>query len=751
MIFQALSVKTNADTENTGVHTRLLGRHNDWFVPGLYKNEMRRTWSMGLLFAIVLFFALPVVNLLVFSNSANSFEEYPERALSYLQEYFAVSNPLITVFAALGGMFCAMVVAVYLYDRRKMNFICSLPVKRQAYLITKAAANLTWSVLAWLPATVLMVLVALLTETMRPHLGLVFGGCFLLMAAWLCMHLYFFGLTLLACSFCGTGVMGGCMLLMLGGYIPVAALSLIGLAGMTVSNLDADYYLSTEFFSVISGVFRIFARIGSQKSVWFLLGCALIGLILCAAAVLLTVIRKSEKAGTPFAFDRVRDLVKYLLMGLASLLGGMLFEAMSSGADAFTVVWMLFGCVCGAVLCWMLCNTIFFKTPRMMFVGRRGLIILTACMMVFSVCARLDVLNLYGYVPSNVMTRQVVLDNRDMAFTVGDKSLVRMFNAMAKNGQALYDKYGPGFRYRYPGDRWAFDEEKFNTEGPTLIDIGTVVWKTHYLLPLAKRTYVTYDDWAQFVTALTSRENFADLYFEDLLRALDRSERAAPGETNYLRVNTNDGILPNTGMSASAHVTPDTLRTILLAYREEMRAFGADAMQQIFVGTMYFRLDSGYYELPLFAPYEKTLDTVRREMSTIAGFDLNDFTYEKTFRRAVVYYRGQVIDYPSEAEVEDMLASGILSGRYSTYETPMTLIEPDYSIEITYQIRETNKYTYVEYVDGDTDVIYSDMPEGIGDVYALEPTPKTETSYNEYENTVSVCFYRGSLPEKYAK
>ena len=46
---------------------------------------------------------------------------------------------------------------VYLFDRRKTNFVCSLPVKRQAYLISKAAAGLTWSVLApishrpWMP------------------------------------------------------------------------------------------------------------------------------------------------------------------------------------------------------------------------------------------------------------------------------------------------------------------------------------------------------------------------------------------------------------------------------------------------------------------------------------------------------------------------------------------------------------------------------------------------------------------------
>ena len=52
MILTALSDKSGGGQET--VRTRLVGRHNSWFVPGLYVTELRRTWSMGLLFAIVL-------------------------------------------------------------------------------------------------------------------------------------------------------------------------------------------------------------------------------------------------------------------------------------------------------------------------------------------------------------------------------------------------------------------------------------------------------------------------------------------------------------------------------------------------------------------------------------------------------------------------------------------------------------------------------------------------------------------------
>jgi len=744
MILTALSVKT----ETSEVRTRLLGRHNDWFIPGLYKNELRRTWSMGLLFAIVLFFALPVMNLLVFSNRANSFEEYPERALSYLQEFFAVSNPFITVFACLGGMMCAMVVAEYLYDRRKTNFICSLPVKRQAYLVTKAAANLTWTVLAWLPSIVLMVLVALLTETMRPHLGLVFGGCFVLLAAWLCIHLYFFGLTLLACCFCGTGVMGGCMLLMLGGYVPIAVVSLLGLADMTFSRIATNYYMSAEFFSAISGVFRIFYSIAEEKSVWFLLGTAVLGLVFTAISVWLTVIRQSEKAGIPFAFDRVRDLVKYLLMGLASLLGGMLFEAMSYGSDAFTIVWMLFGCVCGAVLCWMLCNTIFYKTPKMMFEGRRAVVILTACMMVFSLLARFDVLGLDRYIPSTVMTNRITMENRDMPLTIRDKSLIRIYNAMAKNGQIAYDKYG-GLGYFDPTSEALYKGESRRKTAPAMIDIGTTVWKTNYLIPIAKRTEVLYSDWAQFVTALTAQDDFADLYFEQALDALEDAERISPDNTYYTRVYHNSSLFSDTGLDADHHLTAAEIRSILEVYREELRAAGADAMQQIYSGTINFRLDHDYYEFPLFVSYQDTTAKIREVLSSrnADGWrEFTEYTYEKTFGFARVYYQGEIIDTLTEAELEAMAADGMISGYYNTYDTPMTLIEPDYGIHIEYNVKETQKYTSMEFVDKNTEVVYEYVD---GDVYAMEWKPRSNLSYNEYNESVNAYFFWGKVPAEY--
>jgi len=737
MILTALSDKSGGGQET--VRTRLVGRHNSWFVPGLYVTELRRTWSMGLLFAIVLFFALPVMNLLVFTNDITYYEKYPEQVQNYLEGFFSDANPFITVFACLGGMLCAMVVTEYLFDRRKTNFVCSLPVTRQAYLITKAAASLTWCVLSWIPAVVLMIPVALLTPVLQPHIGMILGGSIVLIGAWLCLHLYFFGLTLLACCFCGTGVMGGCMLLMLAGYVPFLALSLIGFAELSFSMIATDYYMSEKFFSSISGVFRIFSNIASGKTVWFLLGCALVGLLFCAAGILLCVIRKSEKAGTPFAFDRVRDIVKYLLMGLSSLLGGMLFTVMSTGGWAF--FWMLFGCACGAVLCWMLCNTIFYKTPKQMFVGRRGLAILTAVMMLWSAGVRLDIIGLDRYIPSNVMTNTVEMRfDSGMNLSFNDKSLVRIYNAMMKNGRVAFQQYGNISLYRTP-----IDKETYLSSGVDMVNYGTSVWKTNYLIPIAADAYVLYPDWVQFVQALTAKENFADLFFADAMDTVRQSARRYPEETLYVRYYSDSGVYAESEKyEISANLRAEEVLSILELYREEMRAKGADALQQTYTGTLRIRTADGYYYIPVYACYSGVI----RQLAALAkenGMDNDVLTiqYEKTFESAQVYHRGSVIAVLNEEEFVQLQESGVLNRFNDTYNSPMTLNDLDYGISVSYQITETmyNDYEYTyAYTPGEVSVEAVDSNNA---------KPVAETTTNTYTSEFSVGFFYGCVPERF--
>ena len=97
-----------------------------------------------------------------------------------------------------------------------------------------------------------------------------------------------------------------------------------------------------------------------------------------------------------------------------------------------------------------------------------------------------------------------------------------------------------------------------------------------------------------------------------------------------------------------------------------------------------------------------------------------------------------------------MVENGVLSGYYHVYDTPLTLVDPDYGIHIEYKVKETQKYTYVEYVNEHSGVIYeSVMPDGNGDIYATQAKPTSNISYNEYNETVEACFFWGKVPAEY--
>ncbi len=717
---------TASSVDKTSQRTRLIGSHNDWFVWGLYKTEMRRTWSMGLLYAIILFFAIPILNLLIYSGNADYYSHNSDRLREFLSSFFASSNVFLTVYAAIGGVIMAFIAMEYLFDRRKVNFVCSLPVKRHAYLLTKTAANMTWAVLAWIPAVVLMIAVTFLVPALRPYLGFIAIGCFKLIGTWFCLHLFFLGLSMLACAFCGTVVSGGAvMLLMLAGYVPIWTVSFLAFLEMNSSTISASYYYREDFFEMISGVFRLFRAIAQPKGVSFLLVNAVIGLVYLAISVLLTVFRQSEKAGVPFAYDRARDTVKYLVMLLASLLGGMLFTLLASGTGE--LIWGIFGVICASVLTWMLCNTLFYKTPKMMFVGRRGLCILTGIMILLTSTAPLYMKAFDRMVPSHRMTDTLVLGLGEHDLEIKDGNLIRMYNAACKNGYKILEDHD-GIVYDGTGD-----EE--------LLTLG-IIWKTKLLLPIAKISAVRYDDWKTFVKALTAKSNFADIYFAEIMRSLE-ADRAS-GENDGISMWWESASLTDQYQRLSERIPYEKLESLLLTYREEMREKGADAMQDICIGTIRFRYDSiedysyRYREIPLFAGYEKTVAELNQicEDYMVDDSAINERVEYEVVKAKVYSDRDmQEIAVLTAEEFEAMLSeksiSRFMTGGNRSLEM-LTLWDRDYYIEVSYSVTEYHTwYDKTETEDGE-----------------IKVTPNEE-AYSTWDTIETYYFLDGCVPAEY--
>lgn len=604
-----------------------------FFHPKLFLGELKRTWYIGLLWSVVLFFAYPVVVLMEFTNSVSYYTDYPDRIKNFLSEYLYENDMIPVFYAMIGGIFLGVLVMSCQFDRRKSHFVSSLPVRREAVVLTKTAAAAVWHVFAWLPNILLVLLIGLCVPVLTPCFGYLAGGILRAAVYWLPQFVYFCGAAVLAASVCGSAGMTVGMIVLFIGYTPLLLL----VTGLYISeflpSFNDAYYLSGESFSAVSATARMLLNMnGGRKGAGLLLGAAVIGLIYLALSVFLSRYRRSENAGNPFVYDRVRSFVKYLLMFLAGTFLGLLFYEIGG------FLWMLFGILCGAVLCWMLCNTLFYKTPRMMFDAKRGMLIFTAAMLVFHTLFSIDPFHVDRYIPSVPMTRQVELEIDDHTLVITDRELIALYHEAAKDS----------YRERIPYDGGAFAVE---TEDDTIRFsernyFHNAVWRTRFLLPIAKFVRPDAAAMNDFSRALTGRRDFAQCYFAEWKKMLSSLREDVRLSVDCVLNDdmTRYGLLET---DSYLETTKQEFLALLDVYESEMASFGADCFQRSNVGRLSFRLDNMYINIPVYDGYPETMaalaglqrkwQTVREELygEAPADYAVSEDYQERTTVTAV--------------------------------------------------------------------------------------------------------------------
>ena len=108
-----------------------------------------------------------------------------------------------------------------------------------------------------------------------------------------------------------------------------------------------------------------------------------------------------------------------------------------------------------------------------------------------------------------------------------------------------------------------------------------------------------------------------------------------------------------------------------------------------------------------------------------------------------MYYRGTPVASLTEAEYQALLDSGVLGGRFNTYDSPMTLVDTDYGVKISYRVKETSTY-YNAY---DTEVSYNDGEFVMNDAKPM--ASDSSVTYDEYEVTEDIAFFYGMVPAEY--
>lgn len=294
------------------------------------------------------------------------------------------------VFCFILGIYFGVVTMSYMMRRRSAYFWHALPAKRETLYVTSMASSLICAgVGACLSlAVTLIVLISNGAATREVF------ACFFSLA--LKNLIYFaaaYAITVFAGSFSGSGVVQVLMSLVVLFYPAALLYGLLMLHDVGTVYFNVDYYFNLPLMTYSSPVVYAGFHYLDGFSVVPTVAAVLSVVLLLFGGLMIYRRRAIESAEQPIVFKKLGSVIKYLLVLVVTLYAGLFFDALGGSS------WMIFGFVCGGLLCFMLVNTILAKSPKAMFRGLRGLCVYAVAFALFFTVWGIDVFHMDARVP----------------------------------------------------------------------------------------------------------------------------------------------------------------------------------------------------------------------------------------------------------------------------------------------------------------------------------------------------------------
>ncbi|MBR6709522.1 MAG: hypothetical protein IKL84_07585, partial [Clostridia bacterium] len=335
--------------------TTVCSKRSGFWNNAYFLGELKRSWANALLYAIAFFFTLTVPIMLEVSS-------YLDRDKMYgIQLDNFVFAPLLTVVAMGIALWAACSATNYLMRRTSSYYYHSLPLRREGMVLIKSAVAgldfLAALLVNLLLSGVMLLRVASFIE--NP------GHLWLCVAYLILTFVLVFSLVQLLAMLCGTRTFH-LILCAISFILGIALVGMIGLLSENFNTLLVVDLLSDEAMQYTSPYYFLIYHTTSEQIVmsaaeW--IGCAIFALLCFGGTLLLARIRPAEGAESSVVFRPVGQVVKYVVMVPATFYMGYLFEELGGG------LWMFFGVVSGALLCFMLMNVLISRGVRNMFRG----------------------------------------------------------------------------------------------------------------------------------------------------------------------------------------------------------------------------------------------------------------------------------------------------------------------------------------------------------------------------------------------
>lgn len=392
------------------------------FFKTTFHDLKKRSWCMALIF-IIQFFAIPVRSLLFIQECRNNYSSfYYKESVQRLfeEEIFGFGGLLLSLILILSAVILAMSGYSYLNSRKKVDFIHSMPIKREALFLSRYVGG------------VLLYMVPLLLNVGIGLLIAAVSKCFTVYilkdALWLLIYhlvyfLLFYGTAILAIVLIGNFVVS-----LLGMGILFSYQSVMWYMGMVFKSCFFRTYMSEyDFMKASDPIGLLFRQIGTfhynyyeidyagrtvriGKEYYYSTGgkmclLALLGAVVAGGiALFLFRKRKSEAAGKSLVFPASEPIIKVALLLPAGIIGGMIMRTIASG---YYTAWYIFGAAIAFFLVAMVIEMIFRQDFKSLFKHKVSALIGAAVIVVFTLCFQLDLLGFDNRIPKSSQIESV--------------------------------------------------------------------------------------------------------------------------------------------------------------------------------------------------------------------------------------------------------------------------------------------------------------------------------------------------------
>lgn len=357
-----------------------------------------------------------------------------ERLKETFSKIFDPNGGAVFALTLIIALFFSIVMFSYLHNKKAVNFYHSLPVKREAHLLSSVAVSAAYyfiSLFSCLFVTVLIMLGSGIGGALVPTAI----RCFLFNFSYFLFISAFFALFAVIC-----GNSGAHFIFSVIGLIFVPAVHSLTIEFLTIgqTNLDTSNLYTDRMFGFESPAafyFKISKNMISAGTGRFLL--FVFGFILAAAAIMfisILIYRKigSEDSGRPIFFHRLGTVLKYVLAYAVMLGTGMLaYELTYSKLGnflGFVIGSLIFGFLAFAVI-----NVIFECNKKKFFSGMRGFAILFAVFIVVFSFSFFDPFKFNEKIPSVSSLESITVKRDGESVFISDREDIEKIVDFVKN------------------------------------------------------------------------------------------------------------------------------------------------------------------------------------------------------------------------------------------------------------------------------------------------------------------------------